>query len=177
MVKIIKYCLAFVLVLTFAVPVFAQDDYPKFQLAPGYGNVKLSVPNLEFFGFNPGRHSGFTLDTNYNFKSALGLDLFTGYYGVGPNAVLYTNTFGLNVPLRKNPHIIPFGTAGIGFGIFSISSGSARSMATRIGGGVDIPFNDSLAIRVDATRLGFHLADSWNSGMNISAGVVINLSQ
>ncbi len=113
MVKMLRYGLAFGLLLAFAAPVFAQGDYPTFQLAPGYGNIKFGLPN---FGIPSTRHSGFVLDTNFNFSPVIGLDLFTGYYSLGNNSTLYTNTFGLNASLRKNDHIIPYGTAGFGFG-------------------------------------------------------------
>jgi opacity protein-like surface antigen len=182
MVKMAQYCLAFAVIIAFAAPVFAQDDYPRFQLTPGYGNVYFHNPTFEqVLGLPPGRHSGFTLDTNYNLSPVLGIDLFTGYYSLGNGSTLYTNTFGATGSLRKNAHIVPYGTAGFGFGSIQLNSvyGSIgeRAMAARIGGGVDIPFSDSLALRVDATRLGFHFEHSWNGGMNVSVGVVLNLSQ
>ena len=60
MVKILRYALAFSLLLAFAAPAFAQD-YPRFVLAPGYGNIKFGIPNV---GLPSTRHSGFILDTN-----------------------------------------------------------------------------------------------------------------
>ena len=178
MVKMLRYGLAFGLLLAFASPVFAQGDYPTFQLAPGYGNIKFGVPPLALYGLAPKRHSGFTLDTNFNFNSTVGLDLYTGYYSLGNNSTLYTNTFGLNATLRKNDHIIPYGTAGFGFGILNVQGVfGERSMATRIGGGVDIPLGDSLAIRAEATHMGFHFEHEWSGGLNVSVGIVLNLSQ
>jgi hypothetical protein len=178
MVKMAQYGLAFALVIAFAAPVFAQDDYPRFQLTPGYGNVYFHNPVFEeFLGLQPGRHSGFTLDTNYNLSPVLGVNIFTGYYSLGNGSTLYTNTFGATGSLRKNSHIVPYGTAGFGFGSIQVNSGGERAMAARIGGGVDIPFSDALALRVDVTRLGFHFEHSWNGGMNVSVGVVLNLSQ
>jgi len=174
MVKMFRYALAVGLLLAFASPVFAQGDYPTFQLAPGYGNLKFGLPTI---GFTPTRHSGFVLDTNYNFTSAIGLDLFTGYYSLGTNSTLYTNTFGLNFSLRKSERIIPFGTAGFGFGYVNLNGGGAQSMSTRIGGGVDIPLGDSIALRTDVTRMSYHFDHDWNGGMNISVGIVLNLSQ
>jgi hypothetical protein len=175
MVKILRYGLAFILLLAFAAPVFAQNDYPRFQLAPGYGNIKFGI---EAIGMPSTRHSGFVLDTNYNFTPMVGLDLFTGYYSLGNNSTLYTNTFGLNAALRKSEKIIPYGTAGFGFGYVNLNNqGGAQAMATRIGGGADIPLGDSMAIRADVTHMGFHFAHEWNGGMNISVGIVFNLSQ
>jgi len=186
MVKMVKYCCALGLILAFAAPAFAQDDYPVFQIAPGYGNIGFRFdfrdPNLApFVNLKPGRHSGFVLDTNFNFNARFGVDLFTGYYSVAPNSTLYTNTFGMTASLRKSSRIIPYGTAGFGFGSLQLSTQlgvlGEKSMATRIGGGVDIPFNDSMAIRVDVTRMGFHFEKKWNSAANYSVGVVLNLSQ
>jgi hypothetical protein len=169
MVKMFKYCLAFGLVLAFAAPAFAQNDYPVFQLAPGYGNLGLK-------GL-PGRHSGFTLGTDFNFNSKAGVELFTGYYNVAQGIQLYTNTFGASATYRKSSRLIPFATAGFGFGVLEVSGLSEKSMATRIGGGVDVPFSDALALRFDATRMGFHFGHTWESGMNYSVGIVLNLSQ
>jgi hypothetical protein len=178
MVKILRYGLAFSLLLVFAAPVFAQNDYPRFQLAPGYGNIKFGIPAFAAFGLAPARHSGFVLDTNYNFSPMVGLDLFTGYYSLGNNSTLYTNTFGLNASLRKNAHIIPYGTAGFGYGFLNIQGQfGEQSMATRIGGGADIPLGDTIAIRADVTHMGFHFEHEWNGGMNISVGILFNLSQ
>ena len=50
-------------------------------------------------------------------------------------------------------------------------------MATRIGGGVDIPLGDTIAIRADVTHMGFHFEHQWNGGMNIGVAIVFNLSQ
>jgi hypothetical protein len=108
----------------------------------------------------------------------VGLDLFTGYYSLGNNSTLYMNTFGLNGTIRKYDHFIPYGTAGFGFGYVNLNNqGGAQAMATRIGGGADIPLGDSMAIRADVTHMGFHFAHEWNGGMNISVGIVFNLSQ
>jgi hypothetical protein len=169
MVKSLRYGFAFIVLLAFASPAFAQSDYPTFQLAPGYGNLNFGVPSG---GLPNERRSGFVLDTNYNFSSAVGLDLFTGYYSLGDNLSLYTNTFGLNFSLRKS-RVVPFGTAGFGFG----SVNGQQSMATRIGGGVDIPLGDSLALRTDVTRMSYHFNHDWNGGMHVSVGIVLNLSQ
>ena len=180
MVKIIKYCLAFALLLAFAAPAFAQDDYPVFQIAPGYGNIG-NKPLLALLGSPAGRHSGFTLDTDFNLSSKLGIELFTGYYNMGPNTQIYTNTFGGIVALRKNERITPFAVGGFGFGVLQQASQfgilQGRSKAVRYGAGVDVPFHDSMALRFSATRIGFHFNHVWETGTNYSVGIVLNLSQ
>jgi hypothetical protein len=172
MVRLVKYCLAFSLIAAFAAPAFAQDDYPKFQLAPGYGNLGFGIPG---YGLETKRHSGFVMDTNYNFMPAVGADIFTGYYSLGGGAELYTNSFGGIFTLRKNAHIVPFGTASFGFG-YENGFGT-KAMATRIGGGTDIPFSDSLAIRVEVSRMGFHFNHDWEASAHYSVGIVLNLTQ
>jgi len=170
MVKTAKFAFAIVLVLAFAIPAFAQDDYPKFQIAPGYGNIG-------FGDLAPGRHSGFALDTDYNLNSKFGIELFTGYYNVQSGVTYYTNTFGGTATLRKIPKLTPYATAGFGFGSLNFQSlGSTRSMATRLGVGVDVPFKDLLAFRVEAGRMSSHFNKTWTSGMNFSVGVVLTLS-
>src|SRR5580765_8516703 len=177
MVKMLRYGLALSLLLVFAAPVFAQD-YPRFQLAPGYGNIKFGIPGLEPLGIGPKHHSGFIMDTNYNFSPLVGLDLFTGYYSLGNSSSLYTNTFGLSATLRKNARIIPYGTAGFGFGYLNFQNqGGEQAMATRIGGGADIPLGDTIAIRADVTHMGFHFEHQWNGSMNIGVWIVFTLSQ
>jgi len=172
MVRLVKYCLAFGLIAAFAVPAFAQDDFPKFNLVPGYGNLGFGIPS---FGLETKRHSGFVMDANYNFTPVIGADIFTGYYSLGSGGELYTNSFGGIFTLRKNAHIVPFGVASFGFGYENFLG--TRAMATRIGGGVDIPFQDSLAIRFEVSRMSFHFNHDWEGSANYSVGLVLNLSQ
>ena len=178
MVKTVTVCLTLILIVAFAAPVFAQDDYPKVEVALGYGNIGVGK-------LAAGRHSGFAMDADYNFSKALGAEVYTGYYGLGStlgtNSSLYTNTFGLRAALRKNAHIVPFVDAGFGFSSLQSNSGSARAMATRIGGGLDIPIHDSIAIRLGATKMAFHFhpdaTHAWSSGMNYTVGIAFNLTQ
>jgi len=172
MVRLVKYLLAFGLIAAFAAPAFAQDDYPKFNLVPGYGNLGFGIPS---FGLETKRHSGFVMDANYNFTPVLGADLFTGYYSLGNGGEVYTNSFGGIATLRKSTHVVPFAVGSFGFGYENFFG--MRAMATRFGGGVDIPFQDSLALRVEATRMSFHFNHDWEGGMNYSVGIVLNLSQ
>ncbi len=47
----------------------------------------------------------------------------------------------------------------------------------RYGGGVDIPFKDSFAIKFDLSRFPLHTSGSWTSATNFSTGLVIKISQ
>jgi hypothetical protein len=172
MVRLVKCFLAAGLIAAFAAPAFAQDDYPKFQLAPGYGNLGFGIPS---YGLQSSRHSGFVMDTNYNFHPVVGADIFTGYYSLGSGVELYTNSFGGIFTLRKNAHIVPFGVASFGFG-YENGFGT-KAMATRWGGGTDIPFSDAMAIRVEVSRMSFHFNHDWEGSVNYSVGIVLNLTQ
>ena len=74
--------------------------------------------------------------------------------------------------------------AGLGVGYFAISSsfgsGSTSAFATRYGGGMTVPINDSLAWKIEYSRMNFHLPTSansaWTSGNNLSAGIVFTIS-
>jgi hypothetical protein len=50
-------------------------------------------------------------------------------------------------------------------------------MATRWGGGTDIPFSDAMAIRVEVSRMSFHFNHDWEGSVNYSVGIVLNLTQ
>ena len=78
MVKMLRYGFALCLLLVFSAPLFAQGDYPTFQLAPGYGNLKFGIPTV---GLSSERHSDFIMDTNYNFHPVIAY-LLLPFYGL-----------------------------------------------------------------------------------------------
>jgi len=49
-------------------------------------------------------------------------------------------------------------------------------MASRFGGGVDIPLNDYIAWKVEVSRMGFHF-NGWSSGTNFATGIVLKIAQ
>ena len=177
----VKYVCACLLMLAFAAPAFSQD-YAQVELSLGYGNIGLNDSS----GIIPsGRHSGFTTHQAFNLNSILGIENFVGYYGFGTPPLglgkeqLLTDIFGAKFNYRKKGPVL-YGVAGFGGGWlrFPQSGGSTGgAMAFRLGGGADIPIHDSLAIKVDVSRMGFHFFEGWKAGMNISTGLVFKISQ
>jgi hypothetical protein len=171
MVKLV--CALFVLV-AFAAPAFAQD-YPQMEIALGYGNI--NVKDIE------GRHSGFVSHQAFNVTSVIAIENYFGYYAMGSDPSfgkmrLLTDIFGAKFNYRTAGPVI-YGVAGLGGGFLQFpdfGAGTNNSLAFRVGGGVDIPWGDSLAFKVDVSRTSFHF-DGWKSGMNISTGIVLKISQ
>jgi hypothetical protein len=165
-----------------ASPAFAQD-YPQFEIAMGYGNLGLKMDSFSFSG----RHSGFASHQAFNLSSVFAIENYFGYYGLGENPTLggmqlLANMFGGKVSYRSAGPVI-YGSAGLGGGwirLPDIGAGTQNAFAVRFGGGVDIPINDSLAWKVDVSRMSFHFDDgvtSWKSGVNVSTGIVLKISQ
>ena len=173
----VKYFGALLILMALAVPAFAQD-IPQIELGFGYGSV-----DLKNFG---GRHSGFASHQTINLNSWLGIDNYLGYYGLGTDATygkrqLIAEIFGGKFSYRAEK-VHPYAVAGIGGGflLFPQSGvGSNNSLAFRYGGGVDIPFKDNFAWKVDVTRISFHnlLFAGYSSGVNLSTGIVIKITQ
>ena len=177
----VKYVCVCLLMLAFAAPAFSQD-YAQFELSLGYGNIGLKDDPTGVI--NNGRHSGFTTHQTFNLNSILGIENYIGYYGFGTPPIgigkeqLLTDIFGARFNYRKKGPVL-YGVAGFGGGWLRFpdyGSGSGTSMAFRLGGGVDIPFHDSLAVKIDVSQAGFHF-DGWKTGVNISTGLVFKISQ
>jgi len=176
----VKHFCALLIVLAFAVPAFAQKDYPMAELGFGYGNVGFgSLGGLT----STGRHSAFATHQTYNLNSVVGIENYLGYYWMGSTATygkaeLFTDVFGGKFSYRA-PHVTLYGVAGIGGGFLRFPQsgvGTNNSMATRVGGGLDIPINDSFSWKVDVSRMGFHFG-TWNYGTNVSTGIVLNITR
>jgi hypothetical protein len=165
--------MCFALVLT--VPAFAQDDSGSIQNSFGYAN--LSFPNL--ITGQPGHHSGFVNQTDLNLSKRWGLDNYMGIYGLGQGVTLISDFFGGKVMFPRG-RVIPYALAGLGGGYFSGGSGGLSAFATRYGGGMTIPISDSLAWKVEYSRMNFHVPttinSAWTSGNNIAAGIVFTIS-
>jgi opacity protein-like surface antigen len=171
MVRIsVAVCFVFLL----AVPALAQEDFPRIQTSMGYANL----------GLMDGRHSGFANDTGFNLTPTWGLNNYMGIYSLGEGITLVSNFFGGKVSYRA-ARVVPYGLAGIGIGYFSQSTSLGTfsygtKFATRIGGGFDVPFSDSMALKFEASRMGFKFRTTpesgWLNGTNFSAGIVFTLS-
>lgn len=176
----VKYVGVLILLMACAVPAFAQDDVPQMEIALGYGNI--NVKNVV-----DGRHSGFATHQAFNLNSRFAIENYLGYYGMGSINIpgfgaaktqLLTNTFGAKVNYRTaGPVLYVSGGLGAGWLRFpDLGVGSDSAFAVRIGGGVDVPINDYFSAKIDVSRHSFHFGD-WTSGVNISTGIVIKISQ
>jgi len=183
----VKIAAVVVLVFLCAIPVMAQDDYPRIQTSLGYANLNLlDFGSVNFDGSLTGatKHSsGFANETGFNFTRSLGVNNYMGIYGLGGNVTMIADFIG-GKAMYRTQRAVPYALAGIGFAYLTSGGlyGYGSSFATRWGGGVDIPFNDSLAWKVEVSRMGFHLQTnplagaSWVYGTNISTGIVFTIA-
>jgi len=178
----VKSVIAVCFVLVLALPALAQDEYPRIQNSMGYTN--LSFPNLDTGATS--HRSGFANMTGFNLTRTYGLENYMGIYTLGSGVTLIADTFGGKATFR-GAKVSPYATAGVGVGYFSINTsygyGSKSSFATRYGVGTDIPINDTMAWKVEFTRMSFHVnfqsatGGGWTTGNNITTGVVFTLAQ
>jgi hypothetical protein len=175
----VRSVIAAFFVLLIALPLWAQEDFPRIQNAMGYAN-------LGFPSFSTGesaRHSGFANQTSFNLTSTWGLDNYMGIYTLGDGVTLISDFFGGKAMYRA-ARVVPYALAGLGIGYFTASTaygyGSSSSFATRYGGGFDVPINDSMAWKVEISRMAFRFrttAESgWTNSTNFAAGIVFTLS-
>jgi hypothetical protein len=176
----VKYAGVFLLLMAFAAPAFAQDDYPQMEISLGYGNINLK-------NVVTGRHSGFTSHQSFNLSSRFAIENVLGLYGMGdvtiPNVGttgvrMISETFGGRVNYRTAGPVV-YASAGLGGGWLqfpNLGASSNNAFAFRFGGGVDIPINDYFDVKVDLSRHSYHFS-GWNSGFNISTGIVFKISQ
>jgi opacity protein-like surface antigen len=176
----VKYFAALLIVMALAAPAFAQD-IPQIELGFGYGN--LGIKDI------PGRKSGFATHQTINLNSWLGIDNYLGYYGLGDDlgtkTQLLTTIFGGKFTYRAE-RVHPYAVAGIGGGWLmfpDVGASSQNALAFRFGGGVDIPFKDNFAWKIDVSRTSFNFGSiltgvsGYHSGVNLSTGIVIKISQ
>jgi len=195
------------LFLLFTLPALAQDNgFPRIEIAIGYGQVRLPYifgftnPSCRLGVFcagrivatSGGRHSGFASQQTINFNRWLGIENYLGYYGAGPGAsvehivgrsvtsTFFTDVFGGKVAARTSKRIIPVPYGVVGFGGSSLSSfgqGSVSGIATRLAGGLEIPFNGSMSLRVDYSRISSQLFGQWQNSEHFTAGVAFVLAK
>jgi len=181
----VKFAAVVLFVLLSAIPVMAQEDYPKVQTSMGYANlgfVDFGNPSLGFTPTPPtARHSGFANETGFNLTRNLGINNYMGIYGLGGGITMISDLFG-GKAMYRTARAVPYGVAGIGFGYLTSSSyGYGSSFGTRFGAGVDVPFKESLAWKFEISRMSFHLQttanSSWTSGTNFQTGIVFTILQ
>jgi len=183
MVKMmVKTFVAACLLLVLAIPALAQEDYPKIQTSMGY--TMLSFPDLAT-GVSS-HHSGFANQTGFNLTKTWGLENYMGIYGLGNGTTLIADSFGGKATYRA-AKIAPYALAGIGIGYFSINTsfgyGSKSAFSTRVGGGVDVPFKDTMALKFEVSRMKFHVnfqdptLSGWTGSTNFTTGIVFTLAQ
>ena len=181
----VKIATVVLFVFLCAVPVMAQEDYPKVQTSFGYANlgfVDFGNPSLGFTPTPPtAHHSGFANETGFNLTRNLGINNYMGIYGLGGGITMISDLFG-GKAMYRTARAVPYGVAGIGFGYLTSSSyGLGSSFGTRFGAGVDVPFKESLAWKFEISRMSFHLQttanSSWTSGTNFQTGIVFTILQ
>ena len=181
----VKIAAVVLFVFLCAVPVMAQEDYPKVQTSFGYANLGFVDFGNPSFGFTPtpptAHHSGFANETGFNLTRNLGINNYMGIYGLGGGITMISDLFG-GKAMYRTARAVPYGVAGIGFGYLTSSSyGLGSSFGTRFGAGVDVPFKESLAWKFEISRMSFHLQttanSSWTSGTNFQTGIVFTILQ
>jgi hypothetical protein len=177
----VKHLFALLVVLAFAAPAFAQD-VPQFELGFGYGNYAMKGLEAGFPKFSD-RHHGFTTHQTINLNSTFAIENYLGMYGFGtdPNygkTELISELIGGRVSYRNLGPAL-YGSASIGGGFLRFTQvGLGQSaFGVKYGGGIDIPFKDFFAVKIDVSRMSYHFFDQWSSGMNISTGIVIKIGE
>ena len=159
----------FVLSLT-AVPALAQDDdYPRLETTIGYAN--LAFPNFD--DGKTGHHSGFAMHNGLNLTRWFGIENYTGVYSMGSRVTLITNIVGGKL-MARSAHAVPYVVVGLGGGYFTSDYSYGSVFNTRLGGGVDVPLNDSMSWKFDISRMSIH-SGVWISNWNFSTGVTFNI--
>ena len=193
----------FALITFIVFPAGAADEgFPQIEIGIGYGGVKLSSISgftskscfLDPFcggGFietSSGNHSGFVSQQSFNANRWFGIENYLGYYGAGEgltskavlgrnlSSTLFTDACGAKAAVRKLKWIVPYGAAGIGVSAVSAQGqGSESGVALRLASGLDIPFNDTVGIRLDYSRFSSHLFNQWQISRHLSVELVFTL--
>lgn len=157
----------------FAVPMFAQTDFPRVQVGMGYSN--LGLPS----GTGTTTHrSGFAMQTGFNLTRWFGIENYTGFHSLGSGSTLISNVVGgkLMGASVLGGRFVPYGVAGFGVGYVSQRGyyGSGSMGTARLGLGADVPLNESMGIRVEGVRTSIH-SGAWISGWNVTTGIYLNI--
>ncbi|MCI0628126.1 MAG: porin family protein [Acidobacteria bacterium] len=162
--------------LVFALPLSAQDDYPKVEVFGGYSyaNLDLSGNRDSAHGWhasitgNPHKNFGLEGDVSGHYGSLFGSDYQSYLLMVGPRVA------------GRFDKVTPWGHTLVGVNHFRPSGlTNENSLAWAVGGGVDINANERVAVRM--IQLDYFLVnlDSVALGndnlhnMRLSFGVVL----
>jgi hypothetical protein len=167
----VRSIVAVVFALFLSLPVFAQDDdFPRIETTLGYANLAFE----NFDDGEVGHHSGFAMHNSMNLTRWLGVENFTGIYGLGSGVSLISNIVGGKL-MARSERIVPYAIAGLGGGYFTQGSSYGSVFNTRLGGGVDIPLNEGMSYKFDVSRMSFR-SGGWISHWNFSTGITFNIS-
>ena len=175
-----KYIVMLGILLMGALPLLAQDDFPRGQVFGGYSYLSVDTSGLS------GRKSlnGWNGQGSVNFNKWLGITGdFGGYYG-SPNHVTlhdYSFLFGPTLTYRTE-HVAPFFHALFGGNHINASttgaSGGNTAFAMAFGGGLDLPVGEHFGVRlaqVDWLRTQ-HFSTSQNN-IRLSTGIMFNFGK
>ena len=175
-----KYIVMLGILLMAALPLLAQDDFPRGQVFGGYSYLSVDTSGLS------GRKSlnGWNGQGSVNFNKWLGITGdFGGYYG-SPNHVTlhdYSFLFGPTLTYRT-AHVAPFFHALFGGNHINASTkgatGGNTAFAMAFGGGLDLPVGEHFGVRlaqVDWLRTQ-HFSTSQNN-IRLSTGIMFNFGK
>ena len=111
-----------------AAPLLAQEDLSRLEMGLGYGNIGFG----ELYDH---RFSGINVYTDINLANWFALSNFLGLYPGPDDTSLYFDIFGPKFTFRGLGRMMPYGTAGIGFGSSRSLFNDADLADLRAGGG------------------------------------------
>ncbi|MFZ3201479.1 MAG: outer membrane beta-barrel protein [Candidatus Acidiferrales bacterium] len=163
----------------------ASASCPRFEVGGGYAYTRVGSE----FGLSGGSGEGSSTSTNLNGWDAeadydltcwlAGVANFTGVYKSidGAHAHVYTETFGPRVNLRNSTRFTPFVEALFGAGQFGVSfdgeSASINAFSGMYGGGVDVNFGPTWAVRTQIGDVNTHFGGMFQNSFGLTAEVVI----
>jgi opacity protein-like surface antigen len=175
------------LMITFAIPVFAQEAPNAFRPVEiewnllsysRQGSINLYGGDLSFTGY-PTKRFGITADVAVHSGTAGGLDVDTITYRFGPK---------FRTPLGKRwTHFGEFlvggsrltgSTTALSGGATTTSSASTSGFALAFGGGLDVAIRPWIAVRVvqfDYSYLRFSEIDTSSNGFRVGGGLVFRM--
>lgn len=175
-----KYVVILGMLLLCALPLLAQDEFPRAQVFGGYSYMSVDTSGAS----NRQSLNGWNAQASVNFNKWLGLTAdFGGYYGSPFEVTVhdYSFVFGPTVTYRAE-HVAPFFHALFGGNHINGQAlgGSAgdTAFAMAIGGGLDIPIKEHFGVRVaqvDWLRTQ-HFSTSQNN-IRVSTGIMFNFGK